>query len=49
MRKLKIKLRYHNGRLVDFGLFNYSFMLQFILMSPQILRSSKSDYYPPRK
>ena len=49
MRKLKIKLRYHNGSLVDFGLFNFSFMLQFIIMSPQILRSSKSSYYPPCK
>jgi len=49
MRKLKIKLRYHNGRLVDFGVFNFSFMLQFIIMSPQILRSSKSVNYPPMK
>jgi hypothetical protein len=49
MRRLKVRLRYHNGRLVDFGLFNFSFMLQFIMMSPQILRSSKSSYYPPGK
>ena len=49
MRKLKIRLRYHDGRLVDFGLFNFSFMLQFIIMSPQILRASKSAYYPPSK
>jgi len=49
MRRLKVRLRYHNGRLVDFGLFNFSFMLQFIMMSPQILRSSKSSYYPQAK
>jgi hypothetical protein len=33
--KLKFKLRYHNGQLVDFGLFNYSFMLEFNLLKPQ--------------
>ena len=33
--KLKFKLRYHNGQLVDFGLFNYSFMLEFNLLRPQ--------------
>lgn len=49
MRRLKIKLRYHNGQLVDFGVFNYSFTLQFIIMSPQILRSSKVSYYPMSK
>jgi hypothetical protein len=47
IRKLKIKFRYHNGQLVDFGLFNYSFMLQFILVTPQILRTSQSVIYPP--
>jgi len=47
MRRLKIKLRYHDGRLVDFGIFNYSIMLQFTLMVPQILRSSNSVVYPP--
>jgi hypothetical protein len=47
IRKLKIKLRYHNGQLVNFGVFNYSFMLEFTLMHPQILRSSKSVVYPP--
>lgn len=47
MRKFKFKIRYHNGQLVDFGLFNYSFMLEFTLLVPQILRSSKSVVYPP--
>jgi hypothetical protein len=47
IRKLKIKLRYHNGSYVIFGNFNYSFMLQFTLLSPQILRNSKTIAYPP--
>jgi hypothetical protein len=47
IRRLRIKLRYHNGRLVDFGVFNYSFMLQFTLISPQILRTSRTIAYPP--
>lgn len=33
--KLKIKFRYHNGTLVEFGQFEYSFMLQFNLLKPQ--------------
>jgi hypothetical protein len=33
--KLKIKLRYHNGMLVDFGLSDYSFMLEFNVLKPQ--------------
>lgn len=47
MRKLKIKLRYHNGQLVNFGVFNFSFMLEFTLVYPQILRTSKTIVYPP--
>jgi hypothetical protein len=46
MRRLRIKIRYHNGRLVKFGVFNYSFMLQFNLMVPQILRNSATIVYP---
>lgn len=46
IRKLKVKLRYHNGRSVNFGVFNYSFMLQFTVMTPQILRVSKTATYP---
>jgi len=37
--KLKIKLRYHNGTLVDFGQFEYSFMLEFNLLKSQQERS----------
>jgi hypothetical protein len=47
IRRLKIKIRYHNGRIVNFGVFNYSFMLQFTLMVPQILRSTRTMVYPP--
>lgn len=47
IRRLRIRIRYHDGRLVDFGVFNYSFMLQFEQMVPQILRSSKTVIYPP--
>jgi hypothetical protein len=46
IRRLKFKLRYHNGRLVNLGVFNYSFMLQISLMVPQILRNSKTVVYP---
>ena len=35
IRKLKCRLRYHNGQKVDFGLFDYSFMLEFTLLRPQ--------------
>jgi len=41
IRKLKIKLRYHDGRAVEFGVFNYSFMLEFTLAVPQIERDVK--------
>lgn len=47
MRRLRIKLRYHDGHLVNFGVFNYSFMLQFTTLVPQILRNSKTMVYPP--
>jgi len=35
IRKLKIKIRYHNGQLVDFGTSEYSFLLEFNLLTPQ--------------
>ena len=47
MRRFKIKIRYHNGRLVDFGVFNYSFVIEFTLQMPQMLRASQSVMYPP--
>lgn len=39
IRKLKIRVRYHNGLLVEFGKFNYSFNLIFQILRPQNLRS----------
>jgi len=47
MRKFKFKIRYHNGKLVQFGNLNYSFVIEFTTVLPQILRSSKSVPYPP--
>ena len=47
IRKLKIRFRYHNGQTVQFGVFNYSFVLEFMLQSPQLLRSSKTVKYSP--
>jgi len=35
IRKLKIKLRYHNGSTLELGNFDYSFMLEFSLLTPQ--------------
>jgi hypothetical protein len=48
IRKLRFKIRYHNGRLAEFGYFNYSFMLEFTLMVPQILRKANAVSYPPQ-
>jgi len=41
IRKLKIKIRYHNGVLVDFNVFPFSFTLEFTLVNPQIVRTGK--------
>ena len=48
IRKLSFRVRYHNGQLVDFGVFNFSFMLEFSLLVPQILRNTKTVVYPMR-
>lgn len=47
IRRLSIRIRYHNGQTAEFGVFNYSFMLEFTLAVPQILRQSKSVVFPP--
>jgi hypothetical protein len=47
MRRFKIKMRYHNGELANFGVFNYSFVIEFTLQMPQLLRNSTSIVYPP--
>jgi hypothetical protein len=46
IRRLRIKLRYHDGQLVNFGTFNFSFMLEFTIMLPMMLRDSKTIVYP---
>ena len=40
IRRLSIRLRYHNGELVNFGVFNFTFMLEFTLQMPMMARSS---------
>ena len=35
IRKIKIRLRYHDGQLVNFGNFNYTFTLEFVMFSSQ--------------
>jgi hypothetical protein len=49
IRRLKIRIRYHNEQLVNFGVFNYSFMLEFTLMVPQILRNTYTGVVAPPK
>lgn len=46
IRKLKIRIRYHNGAVADFGKFNFSLMLNFSLMMPQMLRNQQAVVYP---
>jgi hypothetical protein len=38
---MKVKLRYHNGQLVDFGKFNFTFTLEFTQYMPSQLRQYK--------
>jgi hypothetical protein len=49
MRKLKFKFRYHNGAAAEFGVFPFSFVIEFTLQLPQILRNSKTVAYPMPK
>ena len=37
--KLKVRFRFHNGQLVQFGQFNFTFMLEFNMLRPQQERS----------
>lgn len=46
IRRLRIKLRYHNGQLVDFGNYDYSFNLEFNMLYPNQNRVYKT-YMPP--
>lgn len=47
IRKLRVKIRYHDNSLVDFGSFDYSFMLEFTMFNPQILRKSNVTNVDP--
>lgn len=38
IRDLNIRIRYHNGKLVDFGAFDFSFMLELNILRPQMER-----------
>lgn len=46
IRKFRFRMRYHNGELVNFGKFNYSFTLEFTLYVPQ--QSKKYNLYDPK-
>jgi hypothetical protein len=39
VRRLKIRLRYHNGQVVNFGVYDYSFTLEFVIMQPQQMQN----------
>ena len=45
IRRINVKIRYHNGLLVDFGKFDYSFTLQFGLFRP--MSSVKTTNFEP--
>jgi hypothetical protein len=47
MRKLSIKLRYHNQQLVSFGVFNFSFTLEFTTLLPNIPKNIIHSRVPP--
>jgi hypothetical protein len=47
MRRFKFKIRYHNGQPVNFGVFNYTFVIEFTIMLPQILRKQNAVPFPP--
>ena len=44
IRKLKIRLRYHDGLLAVFGVFNYTFTLEFTMLTPQQLKNFTTLY-----
>jgi hypothetical protein len=45
IRKLKVRIRYHNGALVNFGSLNYSFTLELVIFDAQI--NKKVNMYVP--
>jgi hypothetical protein len=48
MRKFHVRLRYHNGQLVNFDGVQYSFMLEFTLQSSQLLREPLGNLSYPQ-
>jgi hypothetical protein len=44
LRRLNFRFRYHNGQLVDFGVFNFTFMIEFTCMLPQQPRAYKTVF-----
>jgi len=48
MRKFHIRLRYHNGELVNFGNFEFDITLEFTLQQPQLLRNYKNTLIYPK-
>jgi hypothetical protein len=45
IKKINVKIRYHNGSLVDFGELPYSFVLEFAILTPQ--KSLNYNIYTP--
>ena len=45
IRKLRISLRYNDDTLVDFNNFEYSFMLRFDVLNPEILKKGTTTSY----
>jgi len=48
MRKFHIRLRYHNGDLVNFGNFEFDITLEFTLQQPQLLRNYRNTLIYPK-
>jgi len=46
MKKFRVFIRYHNGQQVNFGILNFSFVIEFTLQMPQIIRNSNVTHYP---
>jgi hypothetical protein len=44
IRRLKVKIRYHNGDIVYFGAFDFSFMLEFTQLDPQNLKTYSTAF-----
>jgi hypothetical protein len=48
MRKFHIRLRYHNGELVNFVNFEFNITLEFTLQQPQLLRNYRNTLIYPK-